>query len=104
MIEHSGKMQLTLLFTERYLFNIILIINNNNKYCSKNRPRALNRLFYGLGSSSRVKIKILLGTVWVAILGLETNLFPTHFRPTGKANLNLQVHLQDKNKKIKVIL
>ena len=73
---------------------IIIIIT----YCSNNRLRALNRLCYGLWSSSRVKIKILLGTVWVAILRQEKNLFPIHFRPTGKANLNLQVHLPDKKR------
>jgi len=37
--------------------------------------------------------------VCIAILRLEINLFPTHFLPTGKANLNLQVHLPDKKDK-----
>jgi len=66
--------------------------------CSNNRLGVLKRLFYGLWLSSRVKIKILLGTVWVAILRQDTNLFPIHFRPTGKVNLKLQVHLPDKKK------
>jgi hypothetical protein len=79
---------------------IIIIIIIIITHCSKNRLRAINHLFYGLWSLSRVKIKILLGTVWVAILRLETNLFPTSFRPTDTANLNLQVHLPDKKKYI----
>jgi hypothetical protein len=68
--------------------------------CSNNRLRVLKRLFYGLWSSSSIKIKVLLGTVWVAIPRQKTNLFPIHFRPTGKANLYLQVHLPDKKDKL----
>jgi len=67
--------------------------------CSNNILRVLKHLFYGFWSSSCVKIKILLGTVWVAILRQEINLFPIHFRPQGKANLKLHVHTPGKKDK-----